>query len=112
MRRVYDGPDAGIGAKSAWQSSGSAGAGSMEIQNAIPPSQVIVRVDWTKPFKTTNINTFDLRSDGSRTQVTWTMEGPNLFPMRLMSVFVNMDKMMGKHFETGLAQLKSAAEAH
>ncbi len=112
MRRNYAGPAAGTGAQSVWQSSGSAGAGLMEIQNATPSSQVRVRVDWTKPFKTTNINTFDLQSNGSGTQVTWTMEGPNLFPMKLMSLFINMDKMMGKHFESGLAQLKSAAEAH
>jgi hypothetical protein len=30
--------------------------------------------------------------------------------MRIMDVFVNMDRTMGKHFETGLANLKAAAE--
>jgi hypothetical protein len=30
--------------------------------------------------------------------------------MKLMSVFVNMDKQMGKHFEAGLADLKVSAE--
>jgi len=28
-----------------------------------------------------------------------------------MSIFVNMDRMMGKHFETGLNNLKKVAES-
>ena len=42
--------------------------------------------------------------------VTWTMAGPSQFITRLMGVFVSMDKMIGKDFEKGLAQLKEAAE--
>jgi len=38
------------------------------------------------------------------------MRGPNFFMMKLMSVFTNMDKMMGKHFEDGLSNLKAVAE--
>jgi hypothetical protein len=30
--------------------------------------------------------------------------------MKVMSVAVNMEKMMGRHFETGLANLKAASE--
>jgi len=40
----------------------------------------------------------------------WSMTGPNLFPMKLMSVFTSMDRMMGRHFERGLADLKAIAE--
>jgi hypothetical protein len=39
------------------------------------------------------------------------MHGPNLYIMKLMSVFTNMDRMMGRHFEEGLANLKAAAES-
>jgi len=38
------------------------------------------------------------------------MQGPNLFVGKVMSVFVDMDRMVGKDFETGLANLKAAAE--
>jgi hypothetical protein len=30
--------------------------------------------------------------------------------MKVMSLAVNMDKVMGQHFESGLANLKAAAE--
>jgi len=42
--------------------------------------------------------------------VTWTMTGPSLFVTKVMGVFFNMDKMIGKDFEQGLAQLKAVAE--
>ena len=32
------------------------------------------------------------------------------FIMKVMHVFMNMDKMMGKDFEAGLANLKTVAE--
>jgi hypothetical protein len=39
------------------------------------------------------------------------MDGRNPFMAKLMQVFVSMDKMVGKDFETGLANLKARAEA-
>jgi hypothetical protein len=38
------------------------------------------------------------------------MYGPSIYVAKVMGVFVNMDKMIGKEFETGLANLKSVAE--
>ena len=38
------------------------------------------------------------------------MDGPNLFMGKVMSVFMNMDKMIGKQFAEGLASLKAVAE--
>ena len=41
---------------------------------------------------------------------TWDFDGTNVFLLKLMSVFVSRDRVMGKHFETGLENLKAAAE--
>jgi hypothetical protein len=43
--------------------------------------------------------------------VTWSMSGPNRFIMKAMSIFVDMDRMMGQHFNQGLAALKAVAES-
>jgi hypothetical protein len=47
---------------------------------------------------------------GESTEVTWAVYGPSPFMMKVMQVFINMDKMMGKDFEAGLANLKGIAE--
>jgi hypothetical protein len=39
------------------------------------------------------------------------MSGKSNFICKLMGLFMSMDKMCGRQFEKGLADLKSAAEA-
>jgi uncharacterized protein YndB with AHSA1/START domain len=110
MRRTYSGPANGLGAVSEWNSSGSAGRGRMSIVESIAPTKVSVSVDWVKPFSTHNVNDFTLEPAGDSTKVTWSLQGTNLFVMKVMSVFVNMDRVVGKHFESGLNNLKTLAE--
>ncbi len=38
------------------------------------------------------------------------MFGPSPFMMKIMHLFMNMDKMVGKDFEEGLSNLKANAE--
>jgi carbon monoxide dehydrogenase subunit G len=110
MKRSYRGPEKGMGAVSDWVSKGSAGRGSMSVTESVAPTKVMVRADWTKPFQLTNVNEFTLEPAGDTTKVVWTFQGANVFPMKLMGVFANMDNVMGKHLETGLLSLKEAAE--
>ena len=39
------------------------------------------------------------------------MHGTNAFMFKLMGVLINMDKLLGKDFNAGLASLKAVAEA-
>jgi hypothetical protein len=82
----------------------------MQIVEADPGRAVKVETDFVRPFQAHNMNRFQLQPDGAGTRVTWTMEGTNLYIMRVMSVFMNMDREAGKHFEQGLQNLKAAAE--
>jgi uncharacterized protein YndB with AHSA1/START domain len=110
IRRTYSGPASGEGAICQWSGSGKAGKGQMIIRESVPASRIKIEVDFAKPFKAHNVNQFTLEPIDDGTRVIWRMHGPNLYVMRLMSVFINMDTMMGKHFEAGLNNLKVAAE--
>lgn len=109
IRRSYSGAASGTGALSDWDSTGNAGKGRMAIIESVSPHKVVVKVDFVKPFTAHNVNEFTLEP-GRSTTVTWTMQGSNLYFMKVLGVFVNMDRMMGKHFERGLQNLKNAAE--
>ncbi|HEY4130537.1 MAG TPA: SRPBCC family protein [Gemmatimonadaceae bacterium] len=65
---------------------------------------------FIKPFQAHCLAIFTLEPGGDSTNVTWAMEGPRPFMVKLMGVFMNMDKMVGHDFEAGLANLKSIAE--
>jgi hypothetical protein len=113
MKRIYSGEDSGAGAVSDWQGTGNAGKGRMTIMESAAPNKVVVRVDFVRPFVAHNVNEFLLEQNepGTSTKVTWTMRGPNLFFMKVMGVFMNMDRMLGKHFEAGLQNLKIVSES-
>jgi uncharacterized protein YndB with AHSA1/START domain len=110
IKRTYRGAASGAGAISDWASTGSAGKGQMAIIESVALRRVVVKVDFVKPFVAHNVNEFTLEP-GTSTKVTWTMQGSNLYFMKLLGIFVSMDRMMGKHFETGLENLKRAAES-
>ena len=109
MTRTYSGAVNGQGAISDWNSKGTAGKGRMTIIESSAPDRVVVQVDFVRPFTAHNVNEFTLEP-GFPTRVTWTMQGSRLYIMKVMGIFVNMDRVMGKHFESGLANLKNAAE--
>jgi hypothetical protein len=69
-----------------------------------------IETDFVKPFEAHNMNDFVLEPAGDGTKVIWTMHGTNLYLMKVMGIFVNMDRVMGKHFEAGLHNLKTLAE--
>ena len=110
MTRTLGGAASGPGATYAWSGSGKVGAGRMEILDASAPAKVSIKLDFIKPFEGHNVTEFTLVPKGDQTEVTWLMHGPAPFVSKLMGLFVDMDKMIGKDFETGLANLKAASE--
>jgi uncharacterized protein YndB with AHSA1/START domain len=110
MKRTHSGAASGKGAVYEWEGNGEVGAGRMEIVEASPPSAVKIKLDFLKPFEAHNFAEFTLEPKGDTTHVTWAMYGPNNYVSKLMSVFFSMDSMVGKSFETGLANLKAATE--
>ena len=109
MKRTYGGAASGKGATYGWQSDGQAGTGSMEILEAAP-SKITIKLDFIKPFEGHNTAEFVLQPQGGATQVSWAMFGPSPYVSKLMGIFFNLDTMIGKDFETGLANLKAASE--
>jgi uncharacterized protein YndB with AHSA1/START domain len=110
LQRTYSGTASGQGAVYAWEGNRKVGAGRMEITDAPSPSKVTIKLDFLRPFEAHNVAEFTLEPKGDATTVTWAMHGPNLFVGKVMSIFVDMDRMVGKDFETGLANMKAAAE--
>jgi len=112
MKRTYSGPASGKGAVYEWEGNSQVGAGRMEIVEASAPSRVTVKLDFVRPFAGHNTAEFTLDPRGDSTDVAWIMRGRNAYVAKLMGVFVNVDRMIGKYFETGLANLKMATESH
>jgi uncharacterized protein YndB with AHSA1/START domain len=112
MKRTFGGAKSGVGAEYAWEGNRKAGVGSMRITEASAPSRVVIALEFTKPFEASNVAEFTLTPVGGSTEVTWAMDGRNNLPSKVMSIFVDMDELIGTDFATGLENLGSVAEAH
>jgi hypothetical protein len=75
-----------------------------------PPSKVTIKLDFIKPFEGHNIAEFTLDPKGDSTNLTWAMHGPTPYMAKVMHIFFNMDKMIGKEFEAGLGNLKTIVQ--
>ena len=110
MKRTYSGAAEGKGAVYAWDGNSNVGSGRMEILDASAPSKIVIKLDFFKPFEGHNTAEFTMLPQGEATIVTWEMHGPAPFMSKVMQVFMNIDSMVGKDFETGLANLKTLTE--
>jgi len=110
MKRTWGAVTSGKGAKYGWDGNSEVGQGSMEITESVPPSRITLKLDFVKPFEGHNIVEFTLEPKGDVTNITWAMQGPAPFITKVIQVFCDMDSMVGKDFETGLANMKTVAE--
>lgn len=110
MKRTYSGADSGVGAVYAWEGNSDVGSGRMAITHATA-TQVDIDLDFVSPMATSNKTKFVLTPGAEGTTVVWSMDGPMPYMSKLMTVFVSMESLLSKDFETGLANLKGAAEA-
>ena len=110
MKRTFSGAASGKGAMYAWEGNSKVGEGRMEIADTSLPSKVTIKLDFVKPMEGHDTAEFTLEPKGDSTNVTWAMYGPSPYIAKVMGVFVSMDSMIGKDFETGLANMKSVAE--
>ena len=111
MKRDYSGPASGVGAVYGWDGNKDVGSGRMEIVESVPSSRIRIKLDFIRPFEGHNIAEFVFEPQAGGTRVVWSMHGPAPLLSKVMQVFMDMDAMIGRDFEAGLATLKSRAEA-
>ncbi|RRS04811.1 polyketide cyclase [Aquabacterium soli] len=110
MRIDYRGPASGPGAAFDFSGNKDAGKGSIEVTGGQAPTRVDMRLDMVEPFEGHNQIAFTLTPQGQATQVTWAMHGPSPYLSKVIGIFLDMDHMIGRDFEAGLARLKATAE--
>lgn len=110
MQGSYQGPAEGPGAIYDFKGSGHSGEGSIEIVGHKPAAEVTMQLNMRKPMKANNLIVFSLTPAEDATEVIWLMQGKVPFIGKILHLLFSMDKMCGRDFESGLANLKSIAE--
>jgi hypothetical protein len=111
MKKDFRGTDGLVGFVYAWDGNKQAGKGEQELKGITEGECIDVEVRFIKPFEgiaTTPFTTESL-SEGE-TLVTWGMSSTLKYPMNLMLLFMNMEKLLGKDLESSLVKLKHVLE--
>ncbi len=104
MKRTLSDAASGAGAIYAWDGSGQGGRGPDGDQGRDRAGEDVIQLDFIRPFECHSVSDFTLAPGQSAgTQVTWLMRGQVAFVTKLLGIFVDMDGMIGKDFEAGLA---------
>jgi uncharacterized protein YndB with AHSA1/START domain len=111
MTKTLSGSEKGVGAIYEWIGNKKVGQGRMEILETKPNAFVKIQLDFIQPFKSNNTTTFTLVPSGATTKMTWMMEGPSPFLMKIFRVLMRIDRAIAGDFDRGLANLKKVVES-
>lgn len=111
QKTTFEGPATGVGAKYGWSGNAQVGEGRMEIEESKANELVRIKLEFIRPFPSTSPTTFTFSPAAEGVTVTWKMDGTNDFMGKAFCLFVDMDAMLGKDFDSGLAAMGKIAEA-
>ncbi|MEZ4909415.1 MAG: SRPBCC family protein [Saprospiraceae bacterium] len=113
MKKSYRGEDGKPGFVSAWESENeNVGVGEQEILNITEGSRVDYELRFMKPFEAKDHAYLTTEAVGDKqTKVIWGFDGHMNFPMNLMLLFMDFDKMLGGDLQEGLDKLKVVMES-
>jgi len=111
LKKDFRGTDGTVGFVYAWEGNKKAGKGEQEIKKISEGERLDVEVRFIKPFEGiayTPFTTETLQPD--QTKVKWGMSSQLKYPMNIMMLFMNFDKILGKDIEASLFNLKGILE--
>jgi len=111
-KTAYEGPAEGKGSIFKWDGNDDVGKGQMSIVESDPTQKIAIKLDFERPMKGASDVGFKFEQEGDGTKVSWSLEGEQGFVERaiMLVMGLNMDEMIGKEYETGLASLKRIVE--
>ena len=112
MKKEFRGTDGTSGFVSAWDSDNkNVGKGEQEILKIAEGDRIDYKIHFIKPFESTSFASMSTLSvSENQTKVIWEFKGKMKYPMNLMLLFMNMEKMVGNDLQKGLQNLKIILE--
>ena len=111
MKKELTGVDGTVGAKASWESDNQdVGKGSQTISRIEAPFLFETDLKFYTPYESEAKGYIKLTKEENRTTVTWGFQSEMPYPFNLMKLFMNMEEMMEKDWNSGLSKLKYICE--
>ncbi len=110
--KTYTGTDGTVGFISAWDSKmDDVGAGEQEIKKITEGERIDLEIRFKRPFESKSQAYLSTTAvSETQTKVIWGFEGKMNYPMNLITLVMNMEKMVGDDLQVGLENLKALME--
>lgn|SRR5699024_5726210 len=101
MKKTYHGIDGTVGFISAWESDDdSVGVGEQEIIKIVEGERIDYELRFIKPFESTQDTYMSKKTIGeNQTEVKWGFDGKMRYPMNLMLLFMDFEKILATIFK-------------
>lgn len=111
MKTTFSGTAGGLGSSFSWEGNNEVGAGRMTIVGLEEGREVAIKLEFLRPFPDTSMTFWRITDEGQERRITWSMEGKrsSLLP-KVFHLVMDMDKLIGNDFQTGLNALKTLVE--
>lgn len=103
---AYDGPESGVGAAVSWEGKKS-GTGKMTVIESTPNTLVRYKMEFVKPMEGISTIDYALAPSEGGTRIDFAMYGDNNFMGKLMSVFIDCEKMIVDNTEKSFAKMET-----
>lgn len=112
MKKEFRGVDGTVGFVSAWESENpKAGKGEQKIIKIAEGERIDYELHFYEPMESTDYAYLSTGAvSDNRTLVKWGFNGEMKYPMNLMMLFMDMEKMLAPDLENGLKNLKTVLE--
>ncbi|MFD0988174.1 SRPBCC family protein [Methyloligella solikamskensis] len=110
MERDISEQTSGEGATYVWNGDSNVGEGKLAIVDSVPNERVTLDLDFVRPMAGHSTVDYILQPADGGTKMTWAMYGPQPYLAKLMSVFIDCEKMVTENFEQGFVNLKREVE--
>ncbi len=110
MKKEFHGKSNEVGGKLTFRGNADAGSGSLEIMKIVPNELVEFRLTMTAPLKAENIVQYRIKPTESGTQMTWAMSGDGGYIGKLVTFFIDCEKMVTDQFRKGIQNLQNLLE--
>jgi hypothetical protein len=86
------------------------GKGSQAISKIEAPTLLETDLKFYVPYESEAKGYIKLSPEGTGTKVTWGFQSEMPYPFNVMKLWMNMEEMMDKDWNSGLAKLKALCE--
>ena len=112
MRVTHEGQEGAVGSVYKWDGNKDVGEGTQTMTKVQPSDKVETHLHFIEPFEGEADAFINLADGGNGTKVTWGFDTRYYYPMNVMQLFVDMDKVMGREYNAGLSKLKQICESN